>query len=94
MGRNWAGVNYRSDITTGYMIGEEAAICFLEDQVNTLSESFNKFFFHQVRRYAGYYCAPIRAVHRIEHPYARLLIVPGGTAAKGDRYSPMRDDKG
>ena len=28
MGRNWAGVNYRSDITTGYMIGEEAAILF------------------------------------------------------------------
>jgi hypothetical protein len=45
MGRNWAGVNYRSDITTGYMIGEEAAMCFLRDQVNTLSESFTGFSF-------------------------------------------------
>jgi PAP2 superfamily len=45
MGRNWAGVNYRSDITTGFMIGEEAAISFLEDQVNTLSESFTGFSF-------------------------------------------------
>jgi PAP2 superfamily len=45
MGRDWAGVNYRSDITVGHMIGEEAAICFLQDQVNTLSESFSGFSF-------------------------------------------------
>jgi len=45
MGRNWAGVNYRSDITMGHLIGEEAAICFLQDQVNTLSETFTGFSF-------------------------------------------------
>lgn len=45
MGRNWAGVNYHSDIMAGLAIGEEAAICFLEDQVNTLSETFTAFEF-------------------------------------------------
>jgi hypothetical protein len=44
-GRAWAGVNYRSDITIGHLIGEEAAICFLEDQVNTLTETFSGFSF-------------------------------------------------
>jgi hypothetical protein len=45
MGRNWAGVNYHSDIMAGFAIGEEAAICFLEDHVNTLSETFAGFQF-------------------------------------------------
>jgi hypothetical protein len=45
MGRDWAGVNYRSDIATGFMIGEEAALSFLNDQVNTLSETFTDFSF-------------------------------------------------
>lgn len=45
LGRSWAGVNYRSDVIAGHMIGEEAAICFLQDQVNTLTETFSGFAF-------------------------------------------------
>jgi hypothetical protein len=29
----------------GHLIGEEAAICFLQDQVNTLTETFSGFSF-------------------------------------------------
>ncbi len=43
MGRGLGRVNYRSDIAAGHMIGEEAAICFLQD-VNTLSEPSQVFF--------------------------------------------------
>jgi len=45
MGRNWAGVNYRSDMMAGFAIGEEAGIGFLQGQVNALSETFAGFAF-------------------------------------------------
>ncbi len=72
MGRNWAGVNYRSDMTTGFMVGEEAAICFLEDQVNTLSESFTAFSF---TRFDG---TPITIAPR-SGPYIGLNILTPGS---------------
>ena len=71
MGRNWAGVNYRSDITTGYLIGEEAAICFLQDQVNTLTETFTGFSF---TRFDG---TPV-SIATGTGPYTGLnLLTPG-----------------
>ena len=71
MGRNWAGVNYRSDITVGHLIGEEAAICFLQDQVNTLTETFTGFSF---TRFDG---TPI-SITPGTGPYSGLnLLTPG-----------------
>lgn len=72
MGRNWAGVNYRSDITVGHMIGEEAAICFLQDQVNTLSETFAGFAF---TRFDG---TPV-AVDPGTGPYTGINILTPGS---------------
>jgi hypothetical protein len=43
MGRAWAGVNYRSDALAGLMLGEEVALAFLQDQVNTFTETFQGF---------------------------------------------------
>jgi hypothetical protein len=45
MGRIWAGIHYRSDATAGLALGEEVAIAFLQDQVNTFTESFPGFSF-------------------------------------------------
>ena len=71
MGRDWAGVNYRSDIAAGHMIGEEAAICFLQDQVNTLSETFTGFSF---TKFDG---TPI-SIAPGRGPYAGMnLLTPG-----------------
>lgn len=72
MGRNWAGVNYRSDITVGHMIGEEAAICFLQDQVNTLSETFSGFAF---TRFDG---TPV-AIDTATGPYTGINILTPGS---------------
>lgn len=43
MGRAWAGVNFRSDAMAGLTLGEEVAIAFLQDQVNTFTETFQGF---------------------------------------------------
>jgi PAP2 superfamily len=72
MGRNWAGVNYRSDITVGHMIGEEAAICFLQDQVNTLTETFTGFSF---TRFDG---TPV-SIAPATGPYAGMNILTPGS---------------
>ncbi len=45
MGRNWAGVNYRSDIEAGLLLGEEVAIRILQDAANAPAESFPGFYF-------------------------------------------------
>ena len=45
MARNWAGIHYRSDADAGIALGEEVAICFLQDQVNTFTETFPGFSF-------------------------------------------------
>jgi hypothetical protein len=50
MGRNFAGVHYRSDATAGIRLGEEVAITILEDLVNTFAEDFEGFRF---RRFDG-----------------------------------------
>ena len=71
MGRNWAGVNYRSDITTGHMIGEEAAICLLQDQVNTLSETFTGFSF---TRFDG---TPVSIAPRTGRYTGLNILTPG-----------------
>ena len=45
MGRAWAGVNYRSDVTAGLLLGEEVAIGILNDAVNATTETFSGFSF-------------------------------------------------
>jgi len=40
IGRNMAGVHYRSDYVTGLQLGEEVAIQLLEEQKNTYNENF------------------------------------------------------
>jgi hypothetical protein len=45
LSRNWAGIHYRSDADGGIALGEAVAICFLQDQVNTFTETFPGFAF-------------------------------------------------
>jgi hypothetical protein len=45
MGRQWAGIHYRSDSTAGARLGEEVAISILQDLVETLHEEFAGFSF-------------------------------------------------
>jgi hypothetical protein len=45
MGRSWAGIHYRSDTTAGLGLGEAVAIAFMQDNVETFTESFAGFAF-------------------------------------------------
>ena len=45
MARDWAGIHYRSDAAGGLLLGEAVAICFLQDNVGTFTESFAGFQF-------------------------------------------------
>ena len=45
MGRNFAGIHYRSDAMSGFLIGEEIAIAKLQDLVNIFTETFPGFRF-------------------------------------------------
>ena len=45
MGRNWAGIHYRSDAVAGLDLGEAVAIAFLKDNVGTFTETFSGFQF-------------------------------------------------
>jgi hypothetical protein len=45
MGRNYAGIHYRSDAEASFVLGEEVAIAMLEDVVGTLTEDFPGFQF-------------------------------------------------
>jgi hypothetical protein len=45
MGRNFAGIHYRSDAMAGFVLGEEVAIAKLQDLVNTFTEDFEGFQF-------------------------------------------------
>jgi hypothetical protein len=45
MGRNFAGIHYRSDSEAGFSLGEDVAIAMLEELVNTFSEDFPGFQF-------------------------------------------------
>jgi hypothetical protein len=45
MGRNFAGIHYRSDAEAGFRLGEDVAISMLQDMVNTLTEDFVGFQF-------------------------------------------------
>jgi membrane-associated phospholipid phosphatase len=45
MGRNFAGIHWRSDAVGGIQLGEEVAITILEDLVNTFAEDFSGFRF-------------------------------------------------
>jgi membrane-associated phospholipid phosphatase len=49
LGRNAAGVHYRSDYVTGLQLGEEVAIQLLEEQKNTYNENF----YLTLRRFDG-----------------------------------------
>lgn len=45
MGRDWAGIHYRSDAEAGLRLGEDVAIAMLQDQVQCLAEEFAGFQF-------------------------------------------------
>ena len=45
MGRNWAGIHYRSDAITGLQLGEEVGISILQDLACTYTEDFKGFLF-------------------------------------------------
>jgi len=45
IGRNFAGIHYRSDAMAGFRLGEDVAIALLEDVVSTLTEEFSGFQF-------------------------------------------------
>lgn len=45
MGRDWAGIHYRSDTTAGLRLGEDVAISILQDLVGTYTEDFKGFSF-------------------------------------------------
>jgi hypothetical protein len=45
MARNWAGIHWRTDGDMSRTIGEQVAICFLQDQVNCFTEPFPGFSF-------------------------------------------------
>jgi hypothetical protein len=48
MGRNFAGIHYRSDAEVGFRLGEDVAIAMLQDFVNTLAEDFQGFQFRRL----------------------------------------------
>jgi hypothetical protein len=45
MARNFAGIHWRSDTDMSHIIGEQVTMCFLQDQVNCLTEPFPGFSF-------------------------------------------------
>jgi hypothetical protein len=47
MGRDWAGIHYRSDVSEGLKLGEAVAISILQDQVGCVTETFTGFQFTQ-----------------------------------------------
>jgi hypothetical protein len=48
MGRDFAGIHYRSDADAGIRLGEDVAIAMLQDYVNTFAEDFAGFRFTRV----------------------------------------------
>lgn len=48
MGRDFAGIHYRSDAEAGIRLGEDVAIAMLQDLVNTFAEDFTGFKFTRV----------------------------------------------
>lgn len=47
MGRNWAGIHYRSDSIAGLHLGEEVGISILQDMARTYTEDFRGFTFNR-----------------------------------------------
>jgi hypothetical protein len=45
MGRNWAGIHYRSDAIAGLQLGEEVGISVLQDLACSYTEEFKGFSF-------------------------------------------------
>jgi membrane-associated phospholipid phosphatase len=43
IGRNFAGIHYRTDAEAGFLLGEQVAIAILQDMVNTYAEDFSGF---------------------------------------------------
>jgi hypothetical protein len=47
MGRDWAGIHYRSDSVAGLQLGEEVGISILQDMARTYTEEFKGFTFNR-----------------------------------------------
>lgn len=50
MGRNWAGIHYRSDADAGLSLGEDVGISILQDLARTYTEDFKGF---SIKRFNG-----------------------------------------
>ena len=50
MGRNWAGIHYRSDAEAGLRLGEDVALSILQDLARTYTEDFKGF---SIERFSG-----------------------------------------
>src|SRR5205814_256114 len=50
MGRDWAGIHYRSDGIAGLRLGEDVGISILQDLARTYTEDFKGFSF---KRFSG-----------------------------------------
>jgi hypothetical protein len=48
MGRNWAGIHYRSDANAGLRLGEDVGISILQDLAGTYTEDFKGFAFRRL----------------------------------------------
>jgi hypothetical protein len=48
MGRDFAGIHYRSDAEVGFRLGEDVAIAILQDLVETFTEDFSGFQFSRI----------------------------------------------
>lgn len=48
MGRDFAGIHYRSDAEAGFRLGEDIAISLLQDMIETLTEDFAGFQFTRI----------------------------------------------
>ena len=48
LGRDFAGIHYRSDGDAGIRLGEDVAIAMLQDLVNTFGETFPGFNFTRI----------------------------------------------
>lgn len=86
MGRDWAGIHYRSDATAGLRLGEDVAISVMQDLVRTYNEDFAGF---QFTRFDG---TPVRIFADVAP--ARVTVATGvilnpTTANPGSSYSAV-----
>ena len=66
MGRDWAGIHYRSDTLAGLQLGEAVAISVLQDVVRTYTEAFKGI---SLERFDGTTITILPDGELVEHPH-------------------------